>query len=51
MARFSPWPLLRVIGLLPLGRGLGSSSCGTGESLILVRGTNGDDVSIYMYKC
>lgn len=37
------------MGLLPLDRGLGSSSCGIGESLLLARWTCGDGVlSIYM---
>lgn len=40
----SPWPLQRVESLLPRVKGLGSSSFGLGESLLLVRDKRGDGV-------
>lgn len=40
----SPCPLLRVAGLLPLVKGLGSSSLGLGESLLRARKATGEEV-------
>lgn len=40
----SPCPLLRVEDLLPLVKGLGSSSLGLGESLLRARKAEGEEV-------